>query len=234
MKLNHLPSLLGLTTIAVTAMVAHPTAAIAVSFQVQSGVTSVFLDVPLLQSVGLALTGTSADVVAPVNDNFLVGFNITPATDFSFSAEGGIVPVGGSIEHTGSITFNDQLTVGNFSIGFDPTRTSGQASGFFVEDTLDDVGAILFDIATLETANFDGEDLTLGANLLISQEFAGVLGNASLSGAVVGEAQIDAEAASVPESASVPEPASVLSILGAGLAVTVANKRKLTVSEISK
>jgi hypothetical protein len=220
MKLNHLFPLLGLTTIAVTTMAARPNAAIAVSFQVESGVTSVFLDVPLLQSVGLSLTGT-ADVAPPVNNNFLVGFNITPATDFTFSTEGGLVPLSGSIEHTGSVTFNDQVTVGNFSIGFDPTRTSSQASGFFVKDTLDDIGAILFDIATPEIANFDGKDLTLGANLLVSQEFASALGNANLTGTVVGKAEVDAEAAPVPE------PASALAILGIGSAVTLANKRNL-------
>jgi len=116
MKPNYLFPLLGLTTIAVTTMAANPTAAIVVSFQVESGVTSVFLDVPLLQSVGLSLTGTSADAAPPVNSNFLVGFNITPATDFIFTTEGGLLPLSGSIEHIGSVTFNNEVTVGNFPL----------------------------------------------------------------------------------------------------------------------
>jgi hypothetical protein len=219
MKFNHLSPLLGVTTIALVSMTV-PASAIAVNFQVESGVTSVFLDVPLLQSVGLSLTDTSDDVAAPVNDEFLIGFNITPDTDFTFTTENGFAPVSGSIEHIGSVTFNDEVTVGNFSIGFDPARTAGQASGFFVQDTLDDVGAILFNIAIPETVAFDGEALTLGANLLVSQEFASVLGNASLTGAVVGKAQVDAD------TASVPEPASALAVIGAGLATATLGKRR--------
>ncbi|MGQ9873527.1 hypothetical protein, partial [Leptodesmis sp.] len=79
----------------------------------------------------------------PVSSAYLVGFPITPATDFKFSFDQtGFAPVSGTIEHIGSVTFNDVLKLGNFLIGFDPGRVSTIASGFFVRDTIT-TGAIL-------------------------------------------------------------------------------------------
>lgn len=121
MKFDQVPAILGLTTAAVVASAIAPVQAQAAQFTLVNGVTSVFLDTKTLSSVGLNLTGAS-NTVDPVSDDFLVGFPITPATDFTFSfGPGGFAPVGGTIEHTGSVTFNNTLTLGNFSIGFDPT-----------------------------------------------------------------------------------------------------------------
>jgi hypothetical protein len=208
MRFNQLSAILGVTTAAIASTIVAPAAAQAMSLQVVSGVTSVFLDVPTLQSVGLSLTGAS-NTVPPVSNNFLVGFPITPATTFSFDfGTAGFAPIGGTIEHTGSVTFNNTLTVGNFSIGFDPVRAIGSASGFFVRDTIT-TGAILFDVATPSRVSLTNDtNLNISANLLVSRELAGVLNNASLTGATVGSASVDAVA--------VPEPTTLLGALVAG------------------
>jgi hypothetical protein len=224
MGFNQLTAILGLTTAAVISTALIPVQAATETFQVESGVTSVFLDLPLLESIGLNLTGTSDDIAPPVSADFLVGFEITDDTDFNFSDEGGFTLIGGSIEHTGSITFNDAITVGNFSIGFDASRATGAATGFFVQDTLD-TGAILFDVASI-VPTFDGENLAIAGDLLVSPEFAGVLGNPDLTGALVGKAQTNSVTAPV----SVPEPTSSLMLLVGGAAV-VAGRRQLTAKQ---
>ncbi|MGQ9870901.1 hypothetical protein, partial [Leptodesmis sp.] len=80
MKFSPLSVVLGLTTATVVSTVIMPAPAKAATFQLASGVTSVFLDLPTLESVGLTLTGTN-DTVPPVSSAYLVGFPITPATD---------------------------------------------------------------------------------------------------------------------------------------------------------
>uniref|UniRef100_A0A832H175 PEP-CTERM sorting domain-containing protein n=1 Tax=Oscillatoriales cyanobacterium SpSt-402 TaxID=2282168 RepID=A0A832H175_9CYAN len=208
MKFNQIPAVLGVATAAVVSTIAMPEQATAATFQLASGVTSVFLDLPTLESVGLQLTGAT-DVVDPVSSDFLVGFTITPATTFTFTTDGGFAPVSGTIEHTGSVTFNSALTVGNFSIGFDPVRAVGAASGFFVRDTIT-TGAILFDVAAPSSLSFSDQTLKLDlvADLLVSSELAGVLGNPGLAGAEVGAASINGTA--------VPEPTTMLGALAAG------------------
>ena len=74
------------------------------AFQVASGVTSVALDLPLLESVGLSLTGADSEA-EPFSEDFQVGFAITDATDFAFTLEPQFAPLGGTIEHTGSVSF---------------------------------------------------------------------------------------------------------------------------------
>jgi hypothetical protein len=188
--------------------VALPEQATAATFVLENGVTSVFLDLPTLQSVGLNLTGTNG-IVPPVSSAFLVGFAITPATNFTFTTEGGFAPISGTIEHSGSVTFNNALTVGNFSIGFDPARAIGNASGFFVKDTIT-TGAALFDVAAPSSLLFNESTLKLDltADLLVSPELAGVLGNTGLAGAEIGAASING--------AAVPEPTTMLGALIAG------------------
>lgn len=208
MNIYPTPAVFGVATAAIVALVAMPEQASAATFVLETGVTSVFLDLPTLASVGLNLTGADG-TVPPVSPAFLVGFPITPATDFTFTTTGGFAPVSGTIEHTGSVTFNNALTVGNFSIGFDPVRAVGNASGFFVRDTIT-TGAALFDVAAPSSLSFSESTLKLDlvANLLVSPELAGVLGNTGLAGAEVGSASINGEA--------VPEPATLLGALAAG------------------
>lgn len=228
MQFRALPVILGMTTGAIASTVVMPIQAQAASFTVDSGVTSVFLDVDTLDAVGLNLTGTVGDVEAPVSDNFLVGFAITPDTDFSFSDEGGFTLLGGSIEHTGGVVFNGgtdaELAVGNFSIGFDANRANEitGATGFFVQDLLT-TNAVLFDVAEV-LPSFDGENLTINGDLLVSEELSGVLGNPTLIGAAIGSAQVNAVASET--AASVPEPASAVGFLLTGV-VSVAARRKL-------
>lgn len=208
MHLYQQSAIFGVATAALVSVVAMPEPAKAATFVLESGVTSVFLDLPTLQSVGLTLTGATG-TVPPVSSDFLVGFTITPATNFTFTTDGGFAPVSGTIEHSGSVTFNNALTVGNFSIGFDPARAIGSASGFFVQDTIT-TGAALFDVAAPETLSFSEQtlQLVLQADLLVSPELAGVLGNSALAGAEIGAASVNG--------AAVPEPATMLGALAAG------------------
>ena len=228
MQFNPLPTILSATTVAIAATVGLAGQAQANDFTVDSGVTSVFLDVDTLSSVGLDLTGTVGDVEAPVSDDFLVGFSITPETDFTFSDEGGFSLLGGSIEHTGGVVFNGgtdgELAVGNFSIGFDEARADEAtgATGFFVQDLLT-TGAVLFDVAEV-APGFDGASLTIDGDLLVSEELSAVLANPDLVGAAVGSAQVNATTSEA--TASVPEPASIAGLLLVGIA-GVAVRRKL-------
>ena len=229
MQFNYLlPTVLSATTVALTSTFLAPSQAQAADFTVESGVTSVFLDVATLSSVGLDLTGTVGDVAAPVSDDFLVGFTITPETDFSFSDDGGFTLLGGSIEHTGGVEFNggtaDALAVGNFSIGFDTARVSDTtgATGFFVQDLLT-TNAVLFDVAGV-APSFDGDNLTIDGDLIVSEELSGVLGNPDLIGAAVGSAQVNASTTEV--TASVPEPGTTAGFLLAGV-LGLAARRKL-------
>ncbi|MGF1495243.1 MAG: metallophosphoesterase [Elainellaceae cyanobacterium] len=162
-------------------------------FLVESGVTSVFLDLDLIESAtGLVLTGVDSEA-APFSEDFQVGFAINDETDLSFTAEP-FAPAGGTIEHDGTITFNDAITVGNFSIGFDAGRVSGAASGFFVADTVEGNDLdILFDIGAPGVVETTDAELTIAeADLLLAPEFAEALGLSDLTGADVGDARVDA------------------------------------------
>ena len=160
---------------------------------VESGVTSVFLDLELIESAtGLALTGVDSDA-APFSEAFQVGFAINDDTDFSVTADP-FAPVGGTIEHDGTITFNETVTVGDFSIGFDGDRVSESASGFFVADTVEGNDLdILFDIGAPGVLETTDSELTIAeADLLLAPEFTDALGLPDLTGADVGNARIDA------------------------------------------
>jgi len=99
---------------------------------------------------------------------------------------------GGSIEHEGTVTFNEEITVGNFTIGFDEARATGDASGFFVADTVD-LDTILFDLSNPESLSVDSEELNLlGSDLLVSAEFAEILDDSALAGTDVGDVQTSA------------------------------------------
>jgi hypothetical protein len=97
--------------------------------------------------------------------------------------------------HSGTITFNNAITVGDFLIGYDPTRATNGRSGFYVEDTASSLG-ILFDIGAPSTVTATDNGLTIGnAPLLVSPEFAQTLltlslASSNLTGAQVGSAQV--------------------------------------------
>ncbi|MEH2168731.1 MAG: hypothetical protein V7K41_19165 [Nostoc sp.] len=213
MRFFQFAGILGCTTAAFISIT--PIQVDAATFKVISGVTSIDREhEEILSSIGLNLTGTN-QTVAPIPSNYLVGFNIDSLTNFTFSDEGGFTPLSGTIEHTGTVTF-DQITIGDFSIGFAPRRTLTGASGLVLRDTFS-LNTILFDLSTPGLVAFDGQNLTIpDVQLLISPEFADILDHPELSGLFAGNARIDAQVAAVPE------PDSVLATLVAGAALLAA------------
>ncbi|MBD6616683.1 hypothetical protein FNW02_12790 [Komarekiella sp. 'clone 1'] len=212
MRFSQIVTILGCTAAFISIA---PIRAEAATFQVKSGVTSVYHDLNFLSSIGLNLTGTN-NTAQPINSNFIVGFSISPDTNFKFSNIGGFTPLSGTIKHTGTITFNNQTTIGNFSIDLAPKRTVNHASGLVLKDTFS-LNTVLFDLSTPGSVAFDGKDLTLAdVKLLISPEFATILGNPNLAGVLGGTARIDAQ---VFPDAAVPEPESLLATLVAGAAL---------------
>lgn len=194
--------------LAVSAMVFMAGIAHGQTVSVIDGQTSVLLDTDLLQAAaGLSLSGVSNDVEAGNLGDASVAFGINPRnnptlpTTFRYTANS-FAPFSGSIEHTGSVFFNaDTIEVGNFSIGFDANRVMGDNSGFFVASTTG-IAAILFDVANVSSLLADTTSLFIAADLAVSPEFANFLGNANLTGAVVGQAAV--------KGISIPEPSSAL------------------------
>ncbi|MBW4674266.1 MAG: hypothetical protein KME52_09660 [Desmonostoc geniculatum HA4340-LM1] len=217
MRFFHIAGIVGCTTAAFISIA--PIQVEAATFKVESGVTSIDRDHEnILRNIGLIITGTQ-DTVPPIPSDYLVGFQIDSATNFTFSDEGGFTPLFGTIEHSGTVTFNDQITVGNFSIGFAPGRTLPNASGLVLRDTISPQNSILFDLSAPQSVIFDRDNLTLtlaDVQLFISPEFAQGLGNSNLAGLFAGTARIDAKVAAIPE------PGSTLAILAAGAALLAA------------
>jgi hypothetical protein len=201
-----------------------PIVATASVVDVATGQTSVLLDTEVLSSVGLDVSGISSDVIVPGNlgaDSVAFAINSRYATapllptTFSYTP-GTLVPFSGTIEHVGSVFFNaDSVEVGNFTIGYDASRVGVDTSGFFVESTVG-VAAILFDVAAPSLLAPEESSLTIGADLLVSSEFANFLGNADLTGTDVGDALVEA---------GVPVPAT-LALLGLGIAGIGYRRRK--------
>jgi hypothetical protein len=175
--------------------------------EVESGVTSIYLDPDEFGSLaGYSLAGTD-DTVAPATDEFQLGFSILEESDFTFTTDNGLTPLGGSILHDGTITLNStagDITVGGFEVAFDPSRVSEKTSGFYVKsgffttDTIVNPGIVLFDLTAPEIVDITDSTLTLDeADLLISAEFSSFLQNQGLAytdvtGADVGDTRVDA------------------------------------------
>ena len=194
------------------------TVANAQTSSVIDGETSVLLDVDLLASAAsLEFSGVSSDVGVSAEGAAIFGINPRDAaalpTTFTYTP-GTLSPFSGTIEHLGSVFFNDDsVEVGNFTIGFDAGRASTTTSGFFVESTTG-ISAILFDVATPSNLVAGETNLDIDADLLVSAEFAtfltdNSLASSDLTGADVGDA-------SVRGISAVPEPSSVfvVSLLG--------------------
>ena len=167
------------------------------SSTVDTGTTRVFLDLPLLSSAaGISVIGT--DRTGKIfSDTFQIGLPIAEDTDFTFESDP-FAPVSGTIEHEGEITLGlggDEVTIGDFSVGFDAARVSDTASGFFVADTTDDALnlEILFDIAVPGSVETEPETLTISqADLLLAPELTEALGASELTGADIGNVRVDA------------------------------------------
>jgi hypothetical protein len=185
------------------------------------GQTNVALDTATLSSAAsLDLSSVSGDVIAPgtIPDSVAFGINARDAaslpTTFSYDPSDFLGTFSGTIEHTGSVFFNtDTVEVGNFTIAFDAARADATRSGFYVESTTG-IAAILFDVAPPSSLNATATNLDIGADLLVSPEFATFLtdqglASADLTGADVGDALVEAVA---------PEPTSaMLALLAAGV-----------------
>ncbi len=205
-----------------SAVLALTAAASAQTFDVIGGQTSVLLDTGTLSAAAsLDLSSVSSDVIAPGSlgaDSVAFGINPRDAASLptTFNYTEGFGSFGGAIEHTGSVFFNaDSVEVGNFTIGFDAARVGGDRSGFFVESTTG-IAAILFDVASPSTLEATGDGLTIGADLLVSNEFATFLSDAGLAasdltGADVGDALVEGV---------VPAPATAALLALGGLAAT--------------
>lgn len=169
--------------------------------QTVGGQTNVLLDLALLQSAAnLQLTGVSDGVITPGNlGPNSVAFVITPPTSaelpttFRYDANDFFGTFSGSINHRGSITFNNAVTVGNFEILFD--------NGFKVADRVSGLG-VLFDIG-LTGASPTADTFSATGNLLVSSNFAALLlqlglAQTNLTGADVGDASIQGFNSAVP------------------------------------
>ncbi|MEM8494519.1 MAG: hypothetical protein AAF663_03935, partial [Planctomycetota bacterium] len=207
---------------AATAAATFTAAAAAGSVQVVGGATSVVLDTDTLSAAAsLDLSGVSPDVANSTDLPGGVAFGINPTdaaslpTTFMYDPADFLGSFSGTIEHTGSVFFNsDTVEVGNFTIGFDGARAVGDASGFFVESTTG-IAAILFDIEAPSSLSALEDSLQIGADLLVSPEFASFLltnslASVDLTGADVGDAFVNATAVPTPSAA-----AGVLMGLGA-------------------
>ncbi|MEM1445872.1 MAG: PEP-CTERM sorting domain-containing protein [Planctomycetota bacterium] len=199
---------------AACAATALATTASAGSVQVVGGATSVLLDTDALSSAAsLTLSGVSTDVGSSTDIAGGVAFSINPTdasslpTTFMYDPADFLGTFSGTIEHTGSVFFNsDTVEVGNFTIGFDAGRAVGDASGFFVESTTG-IAAILFDIETPSSLSALSDSLQIGADLLVSPEFASFLqtnslASADLTGVDVGDAFVNATSVPTPSAAA--------------------------------
>ena len=191
---------------------------------VDAGTTSVSLDLATLESTaGITLVSTDSEGT-PSSEQFQGGFPITEETDFIYETDS-FTPVDGNIEHSGTITLglgNTEVTVGEFSIGFDADGVSETTSGFFFADTTDDSLdlEILFDAAMPGNAAADGKTLTVSeADLLVSPELSKALGSSNLAGANVGDTKIDATAMMMPEMSTAK---NVIIMIGDGMGWEIA------------
>ncbi|MEL7225421.1 MAG: hypothetical protein AAGL17_11285, partial [Cyanobacteria bacterium J06576_12] len=165
---------------------------------VTSGVTSLFLDFSLFETADLLIQDTSP-TATPFSNQFQLGFEIDTNTDFLFEGNP-FTPISGTIKHTGDISFlvggDVDLTIGDFSVGFDAARASATASGFFVTDTLDDgLGIdILFDLSIPNRLQVQNDALTLAdTDLLLAPELAAILGLNDAIGTDIGDVRVNAD-----------------------------------------
>lgn len=137
----------------------------AASATVESGVTSVFLDTELLESAaGLELTGADSEGT-PAEGDFQVGFEITEASDLTLNLEDGLTPVSGTLEHTGTVSFDLETPVGEALGGNLPLYdvTKGRALPWLEDADPEYVKNLYPDSAGTATALYSGEKTYVGA-----------------------------------------------------------------------
>ena len=151
---------------------------------VVGGQTNVLLDFALIEeATGLAFDGVSDGVIVPGNlGPGSVAFAITSPnsanlpTSFNYDTDDFGNTFSGSIGHRGSVSFTGSadVTVGNFTIGYDA------AYGFQVIDNLD-LQLALFDVSIAEAVP-GADTFEVTGDLLISEAFATALLDLGLSG----------------------------------------------------
>ena len=215
----------------------------AATVDVTGGRTSVVLDTEALSSAaGLTLSGTSPEVQSPGDLENSVAFPITPRdaavrpTTFSYDPVDFLNTFSGTIEHAGTISFNENaVTVGNFTIGFEAVRAGtleGAASGFYVRSNTD-VDAILFDVAQPSALNASETLLALDADLLVSPEFGQFLlgtglATVDLAGVDAGDARVAATATGSGGTVIPLPPAVVPGLIGLAALAAPKLRRRMT------
>jgi hypothetical protein len=184
-----------------------PRASFAATVNVTGGQTSIAFDAAALTTAGLTISGNTGGVVTPGELPNSLGFPINARdaaarpTTFAYDPANFPTSATGTIEHTGTVQFNTNpaLDVGDFSIGFDATRTgtlNGAASGFFIQSNAALPG-IVFDLGQPTNQTATDTNLTIDANVLASPEFAAALmtnqvTTTDVSGSVLGTGRINA------------------------------------------
>ncbi len=144
------------------------------TFEVESGVTSVFLDLPLLEEVANFQLADVDSETEPFSDEFQAGLAIIDETDLSFSLADGFVPLDGTIEHEGSLIFDVLLP--DITVDFEGEDLS---AGTIITDQYADIGLTIatsseYDAMLFDTNNPTGDDFDLAAsdlgNVLIISE----------------------------------------------------------------
>ena len=216
--------LFALALTAILTITIFSSASQAQSTELTGGTISFDLDEMELAVVGLMFSGTMDAVMSPSGPDF-IGFEInardaaTNPTTFAYEANGtDLAPVSGTIESTGSISFNSGTTsFGNIRLGFDEDRITGSNSGFFGESTIGTFIGVVFDISNGSNINALTSSLTIEGDIFLSPELAVVVGGSTTG--TIGAFAIDATAA-------VPEPSSLSCVAILGIMTTLRRRRK--------
>ncbi|MUH01247.1 PEP-CTERM sorting domain-containing protein [Scytonema sp. UIC 10036] len=237
MRNNLLSILLGLTaTIAVHAPL--PVKAEAKVYQFVGGKESINLDASALeqlQSLGLSLA--SVENTAEPAPGYTYAFNVipassdsnAPASNFTFSYDDvtqEFIPLGGTVDLTGSIFFNVDTT----KLALPPQLEIGD---LFAQPAIDlnvidkaNTGLPVFTLVPTAPVRVDlqNQSVTLNFTALVAQEFSDFLvaagADTPIAGLNIGEVQGDRNIALVPE------PSSALAILMVGGALTALKLRR--------
>ncbi|MDG2021812.1 MAG: hypothetical protein P8J59_07670 [Phycisphaerales bacterium] len=171
---------------------------------VVGGQTNVLLDFDLITSVtDLELTGVSNGVITPGNlGEGSIAFAVTSpdaanqATDFRYDTADFFGSFAGSIGHRGTLTFNQDITFGNFKIAYD---TGLEA--FTVSDTYSFLGDV-FEVGVVDASPL-ARTFDVVGDLLITENFAAILldlglADSDLAGADVGDVWVQGLNQNVP------------------------------------